>query len=154
MPSGRDLYIPQYYEVSHQPFLEPPWKEFYAGPRYYTNLSLNIVAFVPFGFFLSAYFAMGLRIRRTVLISVIMGLTASLTIEILQAYIPTRNSEMTDLITNTLGTGIGASLYVYTRMQNFLACGSLGLRILGYGRKNEAMRAGHEPCNRDPHLSN
>jgi len=118
--SGPDLYIPQYYEVAGHPFLEPPWRELYPGWGYYKNLGLNIVAFIPLGFFLRAYFKTGKSIRRPVLTSVIAGLLVSLTIEILQAYIPMRNSGMTDLITNTLGTGIGASLYGLSRMQNLL----------------------------------
>jgi hypothetical protein len=119
--SGPDLYIPQYYEVADQPFLEPPWKEYYAGWGYYKNLGLNIAAFIPLGFFLCACFTAGGYIRQTALTSVIAGLVVSLTIEILQAYIPTRNSGMTDLITNTLGSGLGAALYGRTRMQNLLA---------------------------------
>jgi hypothetical protein len=119
--SEPDLYIPQYYEVADRPFLSPPWKEFYPGWGYYENLGLNIVAFIPLGFFLRAYFKAGKCIRRAALTSVIAGLLVSLTIEILQAYIPTRNSGMTDLITNTLGTGIGASLYGRSRMQTLLA---------------------------------
>jgi len=131
--SGPDLYIPQYYEVAEHPFLEPPWKEFYPGWGYYENLGLNIVAFIPLGFFLRAYFKT--CIRRAALTSLIAGLLVSLTIEILQAYIPLRNSGMTDLITNTLGTGIGASLYGRTSMQNGLATSLAWLENFGMWKK-------------------
>jgi hypothetical protein len=133
--SGPDLYIPQYYEVADHPFLEPPWKEFYPGRGYYENLGLNIVACIPLGFFLRAYFKTGKSIRRPALTSVIAGLLVSLTIEILQAYIPTRNSGMTDLITNTLGTGIGSSLCGSTRIQDLLASLLGWLENLGTWRK-------------------
>jgi hypothetical protein len=133
--SGPDLYIPQYYEVADHPFLEPPWKEFYPGRGYYENLGLNIVAFIPLGFFLRAYFKTGKSIRRPALTSVIAGLLVSLTIEILQAYIPTRNSGVTDLITNTLGTGIGSSLCGSTRIQDLLASLLGWLENLGTWRK-------------------
>jgi hypothetical protein len=129
--SGPDLYIPQYYEVADHPFLETPWKEFYPGRGYYKNLGLNIVAFIPLGFFLCAYLKTEKSIRRPALASVIAGLLVSLTIEILQAYIPMRNSGMTDLITNTLGTGIGASLYGLSRMQNLLATWLAWIENLG-----------------------
>ena len=133
--SGPDLYIPQYYEVADHPFLEPPWKEFYPGWGYYENLGLNIVAFIPLGFFLRAYFKAGKCIRRAALTSVIAGLLVSLTIEILQAYIPTRNSGMTDLMTNTLGTGIGASLYGRTPIQSLLATSLAWLENRGIWKK-------------------
>jgi hypothetical protein len=109
--SATDLHIPEHYSVLHEPFLEPPWDEFQPGWGYYKNVLINIGGFVPLGFFFCAYFSSVLRLDRPVLATIVLGGVVSFAIEVLQAFLPTRDSGMTDIITNTLGTGIGAMLY-------------------------------------------
>jgi hypothetical protein len=103
---GVDLYIPEKYEVLDKIFLEPFWKEFNMSRSYWQSALKNIVGFIPFGFCvypcLSAH-----KFRRAALATVILGTLVSLIIEVLQAYLPTRDSGTTDLFTNTLGTYIG-----------------------------------------------
>jgi VanZ family protein len=45
------------------------------------------------------------------MVVVVLGLTVSLLIEILQHFLPTRDSSMTDVITNTVGTMAGVGFY-------------------------------------------
>jgi len=109
--SRNDLRIPQRYTIVDEKFLEPAWAEFGLNRSYWKNVGINIAGFVPLGFFFSAYLTVARRVSRPALVTVLIGATSSLTIEVLQAYLPTRDSGMTDLITNTLGTGIGVMLY-------------------------------------------
>lgn len=106
---GIDLYIPERYLVLHQAFLKPFWKEYEPGWGYWTDIALNIVAFIPLGFFFCAYWSSVRPVSRPVLTATVLGLAVSLTMEILQSYLPTRHSGTTDLFTNTLGTFLGAA---------------------------------------------
>ncbi len=109
--SGVDLYIPERYTVMDQVFLNPLWIEFSMTRDYWDAAVKNIVGFIPFGFCFYAYMATARNIERTKLVTVALGTAVSLTIEVLQSYLPTRDSGTTDLITNTLGTWIGVVSY-------------------------------------------
>jgi glycopeptide antibiotics resistance protein len=76
-------------------------------------LAINVVGFIPAGFFICASLISLRSGKRSIALTALIGLALSLTIEILQAYIPMRNSGCTDLITNTLGTTIGAAFCFY-----------------------------------------
>ena len=106
-----DLYIPERYLVVHQTLLEPPWKEFRTQRNYLKNIFINIAGFVPLGCFFYAYFSLAGRLKCAAVATVIVGAMVSLIIEVFQEYLPTRDSGVTDLITNTLGTCVGVSLY-------------------------------------------
>jgi hypothetical protein len=109
--SEPDLYIPERYFVLHKKFLEPFWREFRPNWAFGQDVVLNIVAFVPLGFFFCAYFSSVRVLKGPRLVTIILGSAVSLTIEILQAYLPTRDSGTLDIITNTLGTAGGAMLF-------------------------------------------
>jgi len=126
--SEPDLYIPEYYFVLHQKFLEPPWEEFQPNWTFAENVILNIVAFIPLGFFFCAYFSAGRQLNHPVLATIILGGAVSLTIEMLQAYLPTRDSGMTDIITNTLGTALGTTFYSFPAVQILLTRAGLHTR--------------------------
>jgi glycopeptide antibiotics resistance protein len=129
--SGPDLYIPEKYEVLDKIFLEPFWKEFSMSRSYWKAALKNIVGFIPFGFCvypcLSAH-----KFRRAALATVILGTLVSLTIEVVQGYLPTRDSGTTDLFTNTLGTYIG--VVSFKVISPILATRYSKLTLVNWGR--------------------
>ncbi len=108
---GIDLYIPKRFSLLHQIFLKPFWREYEPSLGYWRDILLNVVAFIPLGFFFCSYWSSVRPIIRPALAATVLGLAVSLTIEILQSYLPTRSSGTTDLFTNTLGTFLGVRLY-------------------------------------------
>jgi VanZ family protein len=115
-PNGVDLYIPDRFLEVHQSFLKRPWNEYYPGWSYWESVLYNIGGFVPLGFLLYAYLYLGVHFRRSALITILAGGCLSLTIETLQSFLPTRDSGLTDVITNTIGTAVGVGLCHYTTM--------------------------------------
>jgi hypothetical protein len=110
MASGPDLEIPPSFQIPHKPMLKAAWKEFEATRFYAIDLALNVAGFVPLGFIFGAYFLLGRSRGQAILCATLVGGSLSFVIEVLQAYIPQRVSGTTDIITNTLGTFLGALL--------------------------------------------
>ncbi|AJI22125.1 VanZ family protein [Priestia megaterium] len=67
----------------------------------------NIILFLPFGFFL----AMRFRKIDNLPKSFLVGMFFSVLIEIVQLFMPNRWTDIDDVLLNTLGTGIGYSLF-------------------------------------------
>jgi hypothetical protein len=118
--SATDLLIPERFLVFHKEFLEPFWKEFRPGWSYWKDVGINVVGFIPLGFFFCSYFSLVRRIEHPALVTIAVGFLVSLTIEVLQAFLPTRDSGTTDLITNTFGTCLGVILYGWSMRHNCL----------------------------------
>lgn len=116
-----NLLIPGRYFVLHSAFLVPPWKEYYPGWTYWRNIGINVAGFIPLGLFLCTYFTHILRMNRGVAAATVVGFLVSLAIEVSQAFLPTRESGMTDIITNTLGTFVGAMFCTIPMVQTLLA---------------------------------
>ena len=77
------------------------------------DITINILGFIPFGFFFSAVFLKITRLKRlpAYLIIIILGTGLSFAIELIQAYLPTRDSSLTDVVMNSIGTILGAVVY-------------------------------------------
>jgi len=108
--SGPNLVIPGRFSLPYKPFLQSPITHFELSWDYAHDVIVNILGFVPLGFLLSLYWK-GIRTRREALWSAtLIGALLSLLIEILQGFIPQRDSGLTDVITNSFGAAIGALL--------------------------------------------
>jgi VanZ family protein len=108
--SGLDLQIPENYAVLDKISLEPVWREFNMSRSYWSAAAKNVIGFVPFGFCFYAWL-LAHKARWPAQRAVVLGFLVSLTIEVLQAYLPTRDSGTTDILTNTLGTYSGIWIY-------------------------------------------
>ncbi len=124
--SANDLVVPARYMVLHPPFLHPAWDQFrsrwdgWMTWSYWSDVLLNIAGFVPLGYFFVAYFSLVRRVPQPRLLVIVLGLAISLLIEVLQHFLPTRDSSMTDVITNTLGTVVGVVFYRRIPILNLL----------------------------------
>jgi VanZ family protein len=110
---GHQLVIPPEFEVLKKAILVPPWKDFRFTHSYIIDILTNILGFIPFGFFLSAYLwrrKAQLKLR-LILVSIIVAGCVSLSIELIQVYLPTRCSQLMDVITNILGAVLGVALF-------------------------------------------
>jgi Glycopeptide antibiotics resistance protein len=115
--AGPDLVIPENYFIFEPGFLVPFWKEYRPSWEYAKDLAINVFGLVPIGCCFAALFAWLNGRKRSLLYTTMLGFCVSLTIEILQAFMPTRFSGTTDLITNTAGAALGGWLYLNGKSQ-------------------------------------
>lgn len=120
--AGDDLSIPERYVVARKTLLESPVAAFHLTWGYVQDLLINIGGFVPFGWSLSALLLSCRRKRYVTTATVTAGFATSLMIETLQAYLPTRDSDLTDVITNTFGTWLGVWLLRSRSLRELREC--------------------------------
>ena len=110
------LMIPEIFRPLKLTILRPPWSNFRLDRSLLLDVSINIIGFMPCGLFCAAFLFKMKRIRKNTiyLTSVLIGLGFSLTIELLQVYLPTRDSSLLDVICNVMGTIMGLILFHIT----------------------------------------
>lgn len=119
--AATDLTIPARYSVLHPEFLSLPWRHYHPTWSYWADFGVNIAGFVPFGFFAAAYLSAVRPAQNACAITIGLGFLTSMTIEVLQAFLPTRDSGMNDLVTNTFGSALGVLLYGSFRVQTLVS---------------------------------
>ena len=127
LDASTDLKIPSHYFVLHPSFLSSPRRDYHPTWNYAEDVLVNVSGFIPFGFCLAVYLSAAHRRRHAGAIAVGLGFLTSLTIEVLQAFLPTRGSGTTDLITNTVGTALGVALCRWSAAEPLLA--RVGVRL-------------------------
>jgi VanZ family protein len=116
-----NLVIPKSYFALHPPFLASVRQDYQPTLGYWQDVGVNIIGFIPFGFIFSVLWSEVHLIKYPALTTISVGLLISLLIEVLQAFLPTRSSGSTDLITNTFGAALGVMIHRTALVHNLLA---------------------------------
>lgn len=124
---GNDLVIPDRFTPLRHRMLVMPWEDFRANQSYAMDVAINILGFIPFGFFVSWYLSeRGITLTRIVIIAMVLGIGTSLFIEIIQAFLPARSSQFMDVLSNSGGTVLGIYLW---RRYVFPLLSTMGFRL-------------------------
>jgi VanZ family protein len=98
---GSPLDVPSPYWAFHQPPQLVPFRPFAPG-----DIAVNILFFIPLGFIIGMW-RRGRSPTATTRLAIVVGFALSLSLEVLQLFIPTRQPALTDIILNTLGAALG-----------------------------------------------
>jgi VanZ family protein len=92
--------------------LTPPWNDYKMELNYAMDLIINLLGFVPLGLSLCLLLNNVFSMRNYRYLAILLSFLISLFIEMAQAYLITRTSQMSDLILNSWGGLLGTVLYV------------------------------------------
>ena len=112
-PGGHHLTIPDKMVILTKEILGAPVIGDEDNSLLLQDMAINFAGFLPMGFLLSALLWHMLHYNhrmRLILVMLLCG-TVSLTIELAQAWIPSRSSQVLDLVLNTMGAGVGVVLH-------------------------------------------
>ncbi len=117
------LVIPKMFVPVKRRILEPPWQDIRWSSSFVRDVAINIAGFVPLGFFLAVFVRKTTQIGngRLYLLIALSGFGLSLAIELLQVYLPTRYSQLSDVLCNSTGTILGLIIFrMYEKLDNLL----------------------------------
>lgn len=116
---GNDLLIPPHARFKSR-VLAPLEIVGVSRNRFIKDVLINIIGFIPLGFFLCVFLARRTRFAVPVIVGVATsgGAAISLFIELVQSQIPVRTSSAADLMSNALGTFLGGLLFIILTFHN------------------------------------
>ena len=106
------FFIPDSFSPLKNMILEWPSREYMKRMSFYEDLAINVLGFIPLGFFFPLWliFTTRLNSRKAFVLTFLIGSLVSLGIELAQVYLPGRDSSASDLVCNMVGTLIGLAL--------------------------------------------
>jgi hypothetical protein len=109
---NHDLEIPSRMQILEKVVLSWKWNQSILKKNVIQDMVINFLGFIPLGFFLTMMFCMfGGGIERHHLVMTIgLCFLISLIIEIAQAWMPSRSSQVQDLILNVFGAFMGVQI--------------------------------------------
>lgn len=136
--AGGELMIQEVFAPLQRIVLISPWLDFEWSLEYFQDIAVNIFGFMPFGFFCAAFMFKAGKFRRKNIywITALLGLGFGLVIELSQVYLPTRHSQLMDVIDNFAGTILGLILF-HLVFDNKKTPAWTGRRLLGSMRNRD-----------------
>ncbi len=103
------LLKPAVFHPLQKVILEWPTKEQLERWSFYQDMAVNMLGFIPLGFFFALWLLRFTRLSflPAGVLTLVLGSGISLGIELTQVYLPTRDSSASDLVFNLLGTLVG-----------------------------------------------
>jgi VanZ family protein len=107
------LQIPARMKILMKEILSTTGNNLKVNRIFLADVMLNLVGFIPLGFIVAAVFFQlgGPFHRHNFVMALVFCFLTSLTIEIVQAWLPSRSSQMLDLMLNTVGGLCGATIF-------------------------------------------
>lgn len=106
---GDSLYVPARYQPYDRLTLFDTFRYLGKQRLYIRDIVANIFFFLPIGFFSAMLLGRSFKkIISIIVLSVIIGCVLSVSVELLQIYLPSRFSSMLDVLSNTSGAALGA----------------------------------------------
>ncbi|KFO66286.1 hypothetical protein ER57_18485 [Smithella sp. SCADC] len=107
------LTIPVLFRPVKKIILDPPWHDFRCDWSFIQDTIINLLGFIPLGFFFTAFLLKSSNWNKKIIyISIAAtGFAISLAIELSQIYLPSRYSQLDDIICNSVGTVLGIIIF-------------------------------------------